>query len=152
LAVSKSPHGKKKFGPRGPISPGDIFTLGPKEPGFLETTFETCFDHNCPATRIQRFQSASIAAFKTIIAQRATALLLFDQLFFGLSLGFGLLLASIGLANYPLCQWRVNNGGHGEMIMLGAYTTYVCAADHAGTTSIIRIWVAIPAAVFGVGF
>lgn len=67
-----------------------------------------------------------------------------DKLFFGLSLGSVLLLAAIGLA-ITFGVMGVINMAHGEMIMLGAYTTYVVqllmpnAIDYS-------IWVAIPAA------
>ena len=47
-----------------------------------------------------------------------------NQLFFGLSLGSVLLLAAIGLA-ITFGMMGVINMAHGEMIMLGAYTTYV---------------------------
>ncbi|WP_288131405.1 urea ABC transporter permease subunit UrtB [Microbulbifer sp.] len=47
-----------------------------------------------------------------------------EQLFFGLSLGSVLLLAGIGLA-ITFGVMGVINMAHGEMIMLGAYTTYV---------------------------
>lgn len=47
-----------------------------------------------------------------------------DQLFFGLSLGSVLLLAAIGLA-ITFGVMGVINMAHGEMIMLGAYTTYI---------------------------
>ena len=67
-----------------------------------------------------------------------------DQLFFGLSLGSVLLLAAIGLA-ITFGVMGVINMAHGEMIMLGAYTTYVVqllmpnAIDYS-------LWVAIPLA------
>lgn len=47
-----------------------------------------------------------------------------ETLFFGLSLGSVLLLAAIGLA-ITFGVMGVINMAHGEMIMLGAYTTYV---------------------------
>ncbi len=47
-----------------------------------------------------------------------------ENLFFGLSLGSVLLLAAIGLA-ITFGVMGVINMAHGEMIMLGAYTTYV---------------------------
>lgn len=49
---------------------------------------------------------------------------LLDHLFFGLSLGSVLLLAAIGLA-ITFGVMGVINMAHGEMMMLGAYTTYV---------------------------
>ena len=69
---------------------------------------------------------------------------LVDQLFFGLSLGSVLLLASIGLA-ITFGVMGVINMAHGEMIMLGSYTTYVVQLlmpNHIDYS----IWVAIPAA------
>jgi len=67
-----------------------------------------------------------------------------EQLFFGLSLGSVLLLAAIGLA-ITFGVMGVINMAHGEMIMLGAYTTYVVQLlmpNHIEWS----IWVAIPAA------
>ncbi len=67
-----------------------------------------------------------------------------DTLFFGLSLGSVLLLASIGLA-ITFGVMGVINMAHGEMIMLGAYTTYVVQMimpNHIDAS----LWVAIPAA------
>ncbi|MCV2403530.1 urea ABC transporter permease subunit UrtB [Marinomonas sp. C2222] len=78
------------------------------------------------------------------IAQRANRFAFIDQLFFGLSLGSVLLLASIGLA-ITFGVMGVINMAHGEMIMLGAYTTYVVQLlmpNHIDYS----IWVAIPAA------
>lgn len=69
---------------------------------------------------------------------------LVDQLFFGLSLGSVLLLASIGLA-ITFGVMGVINMAHGEMIMLGAYTTYVVQLVMPNYID-YSIWVAIPAA------
>ncbi len=94
-------------------------------------------------------QSASNAALDNI-AQRANRFAFVDQLFFGLSLGSVLLLASIGLA-ITFGVMGVINMAHGEMIMLGAYTTYVVQLIMPNYID-YSIWVAIPAAFFGVGF
>ena len=48
----------------------------------------------------------------------------FETLFFGLSLGSVLLLAAVGLA-ITFGVMGVINMAHGEMIMIGAYTTFV---------------------------
>lgn len=67
-----------------------------------------------------------------------------EKLFFGLSLGSVFLLAAIGLA-ITFGVMGVINMAHGEMIMLGAYTTYVVQLlmpNHLEWT----ILVAIPAA------
>jgi urea transport system permease protein len=64
--------------------------------------------------------------------------------FFGLSLGSVLLLAGIGLA-ITFGVMGVINMAHGEMMMLGAYTTYVVQLlmpQHIGSS----LFVAIPAA------
>ncbi|WP_320820533.1 urea ABC transporter permease subunit UrtB [Thalassolituus sp.] len=67
-----------------------------------------------------------------------------ENLYFGLALGAVLLLAAIGLA-ITFGVMGVINMAHGEMIMLGAYTTYVVQQlmpDHIG----LSLVVAIPAA------
>ncbi|MCZ2721367.1 urea ABC transporter permease subunit UrtB [Marinomonas sp. 15G1-11] len=88
-------------------------------------------------------RNAALTALKTI-DQQVNRYALVDQLFFGLSLGSVLLLASIGLA-ITFGVMGVINMAHGEMIMLGAYTTYVVQLlmpNHIDYS----IWVAIPAA------
>lgn len=67
-----------------------------------------------------------------------------ENLYFGLALGAVLLLAAIGLA-ITFGVMGVINMAHGEMIMLGAYTTYVVQQlmpEHIG----LSLVVAIPAA------
>jgi urea transport system permease protein len=69
---------------------------------------------------------------------------IFENIFFGMSLGSVLLLAAVGLA-ITFGVMGVINMAHGEMIMLGAYTTYVIQLlmpDHIG----LSLLVAIPAA------
>jgi urea transport system permease protein len=58
------------------------------------------------------------------IAAKVRFYQLVEQLFFGLSLGSVLLLAAIGLA-ITFGVMGVINMAHGEMLMLGAYSTYV---------------------------
>ncbi|EXJ16744.1 urea ABC transporter permease subunit UrtB [Imhoffiella purpurea] len=85
-------------------------------------------------------------------AQRATDSIEFklqlyslaETLFFGLSLGSVLVLAAIGLA-ITFGVMGVINMAHGELIMLGAYTTYIVQQlmpDHIGASVLI----AVPAA------
>jgi len=65
-------------------------------------------------------------------------------IFFGLSLGSVLLLAAIGLA-ITFGVMGVINMAHGELIMLGAYTTYIIQQimpNHIGAS----LFIAIPAA------
>ena len=72
-----------------------------------------------------------------------------ETLFFGLSLGSVLVLIAIGLA-ITFGVMGVINMAHGELMMLGAYTTYVVQTampEHIG----ISILVAIPAAFIVAG-
>ncbi len=78
------------------------------------------------------------------IEQRVTLFGYLETLFFGLSLGSILALAAIGLA-ITFGVMGVINMAHGELIMIGAYTTYVVQLmmpNHIG----LSILVAIPAA------
>ncbi|MDF2181050.1 urea ABC transporter permease subunit UrtB [Neptuniibacter sp. CAU 1671] len=78
------------------------------------------------------------------IEQRVEMFAFIDQLFFGLSLGSVLLLAAIGLA-ITFGVMGVINMAHGEMIMLGAYTTYVVQLLMPELID-YSLWVAIPLA------
>ena len=79
-----------------------------------------------------------------IIDSRIDIFKTFETLFFGISFGSVLILAAIGLA-ITFGVMGVINMAHGELIMLGAYTTYVVQLlmpNHIG----LSIFVAIPAA------
>jgi urea transport system permease protein len=67
-----------------------------------------------------------------------------ENLFFGISLGSVLLLAAIGLA-VTFGVMRVINMAHGEMVMLGAYTTYVVQTLLPDMLA-VSLFIAIPAA------
>lgn len=71
-------------------------------------------------------QTLKTALSKTLdeIETQASFYTVLENVFFGLSLGSVLLLAAIGLA-ITFGVMGVINMAHGEMIMLGAYTTYV---------------------------
>lgn len=72
-----------------------------------------------------------------------------ETAFFGLSLGFVLVLAAIGLA-ITFGVMGVINMAHGELMMLGAYTTWVVQQsmpNHLG----LSLFVAIPAAFLVAG-
>ena len=73
----------------------------------------------------------------------------FETLFFGLSLGSVLVLIAIGLA-ITFGVMGVINMAHGELMMLGAYTTYIVQAAMPGHIG-ISIVVAIPAAFIVAG-
>jgi urea transport system permease protein len=88
-------------------------------------------------------RKAAAAAAKSI-GRRRTFYSGFETLFFGLSLGSVLVLIAIGLA-ITFGVMGVINMAHGELMMLGAYTTYVVQTLMPNHTE-ISILVAIPAA------
>ena len=96
--------------------------------------------------KIAKNKEVKIAVKKAIkkIESRVTIFGYLETLFFGLSLGSILALAAIGLA-ITFGVMGVINMAHGELIMIGAYTTYVIQLmmpQHIG----ISILIAIPAA------
>ncbi|GAB6039831.1 urea ABC transporter permease subunit UrtB [Endothiovibrio diazotrophicus] len=96
-------------------------------------------DHD-PAAAVKR---AAVKAVQNIDGKRDLYGLV-ETLFFGLSLGSVLVLAAIGLA-ITFGVMGVINMAHGELIMIGAYTTYVVQLmmpNHIG----VSLLVAVPAA------
>lgn len=80
-------------------------------------------DSGAPSPEKRELQHALTHALEDIEAKR-NVFNVAENIFFGLSLGSVLLLAAIGLA-ITFGVMGVINMAHGEMIMLGAYTTYV---------------------------
>jgi urea transport system permease protein len=83
------------------------------------------------------------------IEAKANIYALFETIFFGAGLGAVLVLAAIGLA-ITFGVMGVINMAHGELIMLGAYTTYVIQQlmpQHIGAS----LFVAVPAAFLTAG-
>jgi len=88
-----------------------------------------------------------------LISSRLQMNSIIETTFFGLSLGSVLLLAAIGLA-ITFGVMGVINMAHGELIMLGAYTTYLVQSAMPNYTDLSLI-VAVPAAfivsgIFGI--
>ena len=73
-----------------------------------------------------------------------------ETLFFGVSLGSVLLLAAVGLA-VTFGVMGVINMAHGEMLMIGAYTTFVVQQLMPGAIE-YSLFVAVPAAFLVTGF
>lgn len=78
------------------------------------------------------------------VNSRLSLMSFFENLFFGVSLGSVLLLAAIGLA-ITFGVMGVINMAHGEMIMLGAYTTFAIQQLFPNWMN-VSVLVAIPAA------
>jgi urea transport system permease protein len=91
----------------------------------------------------ERVRNAAEIAVKTIDQWRSFYGAI-ETLFFGLSLGSVLVLVAIGLA-ITFGVMGVINMAHGELMMLGAYTTYVVQTLMPGHIG-LSILVAIPAA------
>lgn len=81
---------------------------------------------------------------KQKIESRRSMFSLAEKVFFGLSLGSVLLLAAIGLA-ITFGVMGVINMAHGELIMIGAYTTYVVQLLMPNHID-LSLFVAVPAA------
>jgi len=97
----------------------------------------------------EKVRNAAAAAVKSVTHWR-TFYSGVETLFFGLSLGSVLVLIAIGLA-ITFGVMGVINMAHGELMMLGAYTTYVVQVAMPNHTE-ISILVAIPAAFLVAGF
>jgi len=97
-------------------------------------------------------RQAATAALKSITRWRSFYSGV-ETLFFGLSLGSVLVLIAIGLA-ITFGVMGVINMAHGELMMLGAYTTYVVQVampGHPGTSILVAIPVAfVVAALVGI--
>jgi len=91
----------------------------------------------------EKVRTAAEAAMKRIDQWRSLYSAI-QQLFFGLSLGSVLVLVAIGLA-ITFGVMGVINMAHGELMMIGAYTTYVVQVMMPGHVG-ISILIAIPAA------
>jgi len=91
----------------------------------------------------ERVRAAAVEVVKSIESTRRVYSTV-ETLFFGLSLGSVLVLAAIGLA-ITFGVMGVINMAHGELMMLGAYTTYVvqqAMPNHIG----MSLFIAIPLA------
>jgi urea transport system permease protein len=100
------------------------------------------------AEKDEQIRRAATSAVQTIDRWR-TFYSGIETLFFGLSLGSVLVLIAIGLA-ITFGVMGVINMAHGELMMLGAYTTYVVQTAMPGHIG-ISILVAIPAAFIVAG-
>ncbi len=116
-----------------------VYTLS----GRLENEVRNLFVKVVEQERDAKIKVAAERALASI-EQRIEKFQFVDKLFFGLSLGSVLLLAAIGLA-ITFGVMGVINMAHGEMIMLGAYTTYVVQLMMPNAID-YSLWVAIPLA------
>ena len=97
-------------------------------------------EENSADKQIKQAAKTALASIKTQLQLNQLA----ETLFFGLSLGSVLVLAAIGLA-ITFGVMGVINMAHGELIMLGAYTTYMVQLLMPNHID-LSLFVAIPAA------
>jgi urea transport system permease protein len=104
---------------------------------------------DAPAS-IKEAAASAMAAIESRLALWATV----QNAWYGLSLGSVLLLAAIGLA-VTFGVMGVINMAHGEMVMLGAYTTFViqdAMRQHGSANMGLALGLSIPAAFLVSGF
>ncbi|HMW15353.1 MAG: urea ABC transporter permease subunit UrtB [Pseudomonadales bacterium] len=116
--------------------------LEPEVRSLLTSLLETDAD-NSPKEPSAAIRGAAEAVLRQLETE-ASFYQTLENLFFGLSLGSVLLLSAVGLA-ITFGVMGVINMAHGEMLMLGAYTTYVVQQLMPGMID-QSLWVAIPAA------
>lgn len=109
-------------------------------------SIQTLLEKNSEGKYIEPDADIVTAAQKAIkrINEKLDMYSLIETLFFGLSLGSVLLLAAIGLA-ITFGVMGVINMAHGELIMLGAYTTYLVQMMFPNSIE-MSLFIAIPAA------
>jgi len=98
----------------------------------------------------QKTLSTSLTKVISNIEDKRSFFEIIENIFFGLSLGSVLLLAAIGLA-ITFGVMGVINMAHGEMMMLGAYTTYVIQLAFPNLIE-YSLLMAVPAAFLVSGF
>lgn len=101
-------------------------------------------------TEEQKMLALNLSKVISNIEDKRSFFGLVENIFFGLSLGSVLLLAAIGLA-ITFGVMGVINMAHGEMMMLGAYTTYVIQLAFPNLIE-YSLLMAVPAAFLVSGF
>jgi urea transport system permease protein len=93
----------------------------------LKPTLTRMLEKNPDGSYIEPDESVRVAIVGTVSAINARLARneFFGNLFYGVSLGSVLLLAALGLA-ITFGLMGIINMAHGELLMIGAYTTYVC--------------------------
>lgn len=93
----------------------------------LRPTLQAMLETQADGAPAEPDEGVRVAAAKTLAAidSRLARSELVGNLFYGLSLGSVLLLAALGLA-ITFGLMGIINMAHGELLMIGAYTTYLC--------------------------
>jgi urea transport system permease protein len=104
-----------------------VKTLADTTNASLKPALERMLAKNPDGSYAEPDEGVRIEAVRTLTAlERHLAIVDFaGKLFYGVSLGSVLLLAALGLA-ITFGLMGIINMAHGELLMIGAYTTYVC--------------------------
>jgi urea transport system permease protein len=104
-----------------------VKTLAETTNASLKPALENMLAKNPDGSYVEPDEGVRVEAVRTLSAlDRHLAIVDFaGKLFYGISLGSVLLLAALGLA-ITFGLMGIINMAHGELLMIGAYTTYVC--------------------------
>lgn len=104
-----------------------VLALADSPNAAIKTTLMQMVEKNPDGSYNEPDEAVRIAAVNTISAinARQSRTEFVGNLFYGVSLGSVLLLAALGLA-ITFGLMGIINMAHGELLMIGAYTTYVC--------------------------
>ena len=93
----------------------------------LRPTLQAMLNKNADGTPAEPDEGVRVAAARTLAAidSRLARTEFIGNVFYGISLGSVLLLTALGLA-IPFGLMGIINMAHGELLMIGAYTTYLC--------------------------
>jgi len=125
-----------------------VETIGASGELGLKPVLEQLISHTTADTEQNKALKTAAASALTSLETKELFIRIVRDLFYGLSLGSVLLLAALGLA-ITFGLMGVINMAHGEMIMLGAYTTFVVQsffAKHAPGALDWYLPCAVPAA------
>jgi len=104
-----------------------VKTLADTTNANLRPVLEQMLAKNTDGSYVEADEGVRIEAVRTLTAlnRHLTVNEFIGKLFYGISLGSVLLLAALGLA-ITFGLMGIINMAHGELLMIGAYTTYVC--------------------------
>ncbi|MDB5842457.1 MAG: urtB [Herminiimonas sp.] len=104
-----------------------VISLAESSNANLKPALQRMMEKNPDGSYVETDEGVRIAAVNTLqkIERRLAFTEFVGNLFYGVSLGSILLLAALGLA-ITFGLMGIINMAHGELLMIGAYTTYVC--------------------------
>jgi urea transport system permease protein len=113
--------------PEAAVRKDSVKALSASSNANLKPILQKMLDKNPDGSNVEPDESVRVEAVHTLEALngRLARTEFVGNLFYGISLGSVLLLAALGLA-ITFGLMGIINMAHGELLMIGAYTTYVC--------------------------